>query len=372
MRNLSAPRIGIACTALLLVEPSPSAGQSVSALTLKPPSATLPAEFSSISSIREIADGRVLVVDSREQKVVVADFRAGTVADVGRAGNGPGEYRFPRQLIALPRDTTLLPTTGLRWLVLVGADFVAKLGADRPEVSAIRGDMLAADSIGGVFARVLGLASCAETETRQKDTTYIVRTSRRDLTRDTVARLGVAPTVRRRAVFADGTRAERCTPPVLPPNDDALPFPDGWVAIARQSPYRVDWRDARTGRVANGKPLPVELARITERDRRAIVDSFPQRPNRMPDFDFDHFPERSPTFQAAALTAMPDGRLLVRRTLLATDATSRYDVVDRNSMLAGALSLPRNNRIAGFGKTSIYVVSADADGIQRLSRHPWP
>lgn len=372
MRDTAAPLIGLAGITLLLGAVSPCAGQLARPLTLKPPSAALPAEFSIISTVREIADGRVLVVDSREQRVVVADFRDGTAKDVGRAGGGPGEYRFPRLLVALTGDSTLLPTTGLRWLLLVGADFVATLAADRPEVAAVRGDMLAADSTGGVFTRVPGPASCTETATKQMDTTYVVRTSRRDMRRDTVARLGVAPTIRRRATFADGTRAERCTPPVLPPNDDAAPFSDGWVAIARQSPYRVDWRQPRVGTLVPGKPLPVELPRFTEKDRRAIIDSFPRRPNRMPDFDFDHIPERAPAFQAGALTAMPDGRLLVRRTLLASDAASRYDIVDRSAMLAGTLSLPRNSRIAGFGKASVYVVSTDTDGIQRLQRHPWP
>jgi hypothetical protein len=48
--------------------------------------------FTSIDGVREMRDGRVLVVDSREMIVRLVYLRTGRVERVGRSGRGPGEY----------------------------------------------------------------------------------------------------------------------------------------------------------------------------------------------------------------------------------------------------------------------------------------
>jgi hypothetical protein len=331
---------------------------------------SLGAEFSSVSSIRELGDGRLLVVDNREQLVRVADFRTGGAEQVGRTGSGPEEYRNPSVLFALPSDTTLLPTTEFRWIVFVGATPVGTWGPAQTQRFLTRGVVFAVGGSGEVFSRVAGSASCHETPTDRPDTALVVRTSRSTLRADTLARLLVAPTMRRSKVL-EGSLTTRCTPPVLPANDDVAAFADGSVAIARQSPYRVDWHDPR-GALRTGGALASDFPTVTDRDRQAIIDSFPSRPRRMPDFDFDNFPARAPAFQAGALIPSPDGRLLIRRTLLASHTESRYDIVDRSSNLVAVLRMNRNQRVAGFGRGTIYVVTVDSDGPQRIARHPWP
>ncbi|HEY4659275.1 MAG TPA: hypothetical protein VIH11_07190 [Gemmatimonadaceae bacterium] len=77
--------------------------QSIPVSALKPANATIKEEFTSVVSVRELADRRVLVVVDRDQRVVVADLRSGTVTQVGRQGNGPEEYRFPLWLLAVAR-----------------------------------------------------------------------------------------------------------------------------------------------------------------------------------------------------------------------------------------------------------------------------
>lgn len=340
------------------------------ALRLSTATGALTAEFSSVTSVRELADGRLLVVDNREQRLVVGDFRSGEVSQIGRAGPGPDEYRNPRLLFALAADTTILPAPGSRWIVLAGTVPVATWGPDRTQKFLTRGDVFGVALNGDVYGRVAGGASCHETESDRPDTVYVVRRSRVAERTDTVGRLTVAPTTRRTANL-NGSLTTRCMPPVLPLNDDVVAFPDGWLAIVRQSPYRVDWHDAR-GTNHVGKPLPGVLPPVTERDRKAIVDSFPSRPGRMPDFDFDRFPARAPAFQGGALVPASDGRVMIRRTLLASDTESRYDIVDRSSTLVATLRMQRNQRVAGFGRASVFVVTVDSDGLQRITRHPWP
>lgn len=61
--------------------------------------ATFDEPFSSVRSLREEPDGRVLVLDDIENRIVRVDLRAGTATVIGRQGNGPGEYTLPIGLL---------------------------------------------------------------------------------------------------------------------------------------------------------------------------------------------------------------------------------------------------------------------------------
>jgi hypothetical protein len=64
--------------------------------------------FSLIKGVREMSDGRVIVTDWIEERLVVVDFESGSTRDLGRVGGGPAEFRLPERLVALPADSTLL------------------------------------------------------------------------------------------------------------------------------------------------------------------------------------------------------------------------------------------------------------------------
>lgn len=97
--------------------------QTPRAIVSKPADAFLSEPFGSIHSIRELADGRVLISDaSSENRLVVADLRTGRVRLVGSNGAGPGEYRQKGALFGLSGDSTLFvnsPARGRWWLLLV-------------------------------------------------------------------------------------------------------------------------------------------------------------------------------------------------------------------------------------------------------------
>jgi hypothetical protein len=78
--------------------------------------------FTGIRSVRELADGRVFVVDGREAEVRLVDLARGTAILVGRQGAGPGEYKAPQHLLPLPGDSTLLTDTGLRRSIVLTPD----------------------------------------------------------------------------------------------------------------------------------------------------------------------------------------------------------------------------------------------------------
>lgn len=56
--------------------------------------------FTEVTAIRELNDGRVLILDRGEGTLLLGDFRDGTIRQVGRRGCGPGEYEAPMQLFA--------------------------------------------------------------------------------------------------------------------------------------------------------------------------------------------------------------------------------------------------------------------------------
>src|SRR5688572_11554356 len=95
----------LAFVLLLTVARSVVGQETARLIATEPPDAELPYEFSQISRIFELRDGRVIVLDRLDGNVRLADLRTGVSSVVGRIGNGPGEYRAPHDLIPLGGDS---------------------------------------------------------------------------------------------------------------------------------------------------------------------------------------------------------------------------------------------------------------------------
>src|SRR6185503_15824824 len=89
---------------------------------LTKPDATFPEPFTQVASVRELRDGRVLVLDRRDRIVLLVDFTSGKATPVGREGTGPGEYTQPGRLFPLPGDTTAIYDGPARRFVIVEPD----------------------------------------------------------------------------------------------------------------------------------------------------------------------------------------------------------------------------------------------------------
>src|SRR5215213_3666149 len=87
---------------------------------LDKPQAEVPEPFTNVGSVRELSDGRVIVIDNGDRAVYAVDFKAGTSTQVGRPGAGPNEYRTPGVLLALAADTTLVTDGGNRRMLVIG------------------------------------------------------------------------------------------------------------------------------------------------------------------------------------------------------------------------------------------------------------
>ena len=366
-----------AAIALLALVAGETDAQSPTTRTvaLPAPTATLPAEFTMAASVRELADGRLLIVDRSERRLVVADWRNAQVTPLGRSGSGPGEYLQPTTLFAIGGDSTILPDTrNGRWLLLHGASIASTTPPDAPAIASGARLPLGADDRGNVIiTRASGVGGGALVTTTTPDSILLLRISRSTGRADTVATVRARPA----RINVQGPPANPTSITIvsnaLAVGEAAALCADGWIAIARLDPYRVEWITP-DGRHILGPPLPFERVRLDERERRVFLEREAARTGRATrdPASLPEWPEFMPPYLSGALLCGFDGRLWIRRTPTAEMANPPYDVVDRRGALVARVSRDTDVEVVGFGRGVVYTVVTDADGIQRVQRRPLP
>lgn len=317
--------------------PSPNSGEASDVperLTL-PDGVELQGEFSRIVGLRELSDGTVWVADGLESRLVRIRTDGAPLDSIDAHGDGPLEYRSLAGLFAVGGDTTLIYSIPHELLDFVDSEIVGGTGGALREFGPPLG-ILATDTIGGVLIGIAAQESGAGNRIVQYSTLY--RTDRTVTVRDTVGRVERRQVIRTTGPdgrFSDMMAGDSYT-------EGATLAPDGWIAIARGGPYRVEWVSPE-GESSSSGPLAL--------------------------------PEDAPSplrFGASRPVPTPDGSVIVAlRTLGPPPDSIRYDVVHRDGTRPGYLVLPHEQRIVAAGRQSIYVVRTDDLGLQRVSRHAW-
>lgn len=353
---------------LLIAAFTSLSAQQAQRLRLAPPNAALAEEFSYVTWVHELKNSRVIITDRGDGRIVVADLTSGTVTQIGRSGGGPREYSAARPVWWIGGDSALMIDPQRRWLLFDGAAIVATPGASMPAVAATRHTARGADTLGHVFTA----GTVAGENGPMGDSTALLRVTRSSGRVDTVGRLKAVVARQTSARNTDGFFSFQM--PLVQTAEETVVFADGWIAIARLDPYRVDWRSV-DGRWLKGAPLPVQARPLDDREKRAYMDRIANetgRPAQTADAITD-WPEMVPPWRSPSmLFAAPDGRAVIPRLASADSPETRYDVINRRGSFDGAVILAANQRIVGFGTRSVYVVSSDDAGLQRLQRHPWP
>jgi hypothetical protein len=371
LRQIRPMRMRIGLLAACMVAARAPA-QHAPAFTLKPAMATLPEEFERINMVRELADGRVLVADiSSNGRLVVADFAAGTVRSISRTGMGPGEYFSPpRRLFPLADDSTLFLSGNRppRWLLLKGADVVVTVPPDSRAYLAAN-ESFGADEHGNVLGRaILSGNQLAPDLTEYRYAGVIANRSSARI--DTVIQL-TGETYQIRVGKVNDRPFYALNPLIMSTPEAMMMFQDGWTAIARMNPYRVDWRRP-DGTILAGAPLPRAPVKMDNREKRALDQRYRRQYGKPFDARNVGFAEFIAPIRSSLLIAAPGGAVAIFRQQWSGAPDTDYDFVDRKGALIGTLTLPWTERLIGFGNHSAYVVVTDEDGIEHLRKHPWP
>ena len=209
------------------------AQSTIQQLQLQPPERTVSHALRQIISIRELPDDRVLISDKRSNGVWLADLQTGQITLVRLGGSG-AFFQQAGPLFSLGGDSTLMVDAGSGDIsVLRGISF-AEAGVEFSNVGA---SLVGADT--------LGSALFAASEEHDSTTLLVARRGSGQPRR--VARYLTGIASRTRSV--DSTRGYSVVRFRLSESDiveqPAL-FPDGWIAVARVSPYRVEWYPRNT------------------------------------------------------------------------------------------------------------------------------
>lgn len=379
-------RIALVCGAAAVTVAAEA--QEIAAGGLGRVRATFDEPFSSVRSLREEPDGRVLVLDEIENRIVRVDLRTGTATVIGRQGNGPGEYTLPIGLLALAGDTTLAVdlTGGGRALLIVArgttGDRIAARGIAPGAPLFFRPDVQA-DARGNLYELVMLTAP----EDRAGGYSGIRRLDRATGRQDTIGRVsqqGRSPLLRPMPTTSTSNAAPRAAgpPPPYATVDQWAVAADGRVAIVTVDPYRVVFIDASGARVEGPilqyQPVsmsaglkaewrvrqeqPVLSLRMNEdrtmspgRTRRTYVEP-------------SEWPEVLPPFLQRALRFAPDGMLWIERAVEA-GAGQSFDVIDARGQLVRRVTLDAGLRLVGFGRDGVYTVRRDADDLEYLQLH---
>jgi len=388
-------------TAGLLVTAVPAFAQNVPTRTLSKADAEYPEPFTQVTGVRELKDGRIIVIDPRDKTVQALDLKAGTAVKLGREGSGPGEYGMPFRLLPLPNDTSAVVDMLNNRMLLINPD--AKVGGFvdlNVPAPAARGDgrgggmmmiggqmPTSSDAKGRMYMQGMPFRM-TETGPVTADSVPMVRWDRASGKRDTLAWQRVpqgSTQVSSRGGRGNMSFRVGAGAPFTGADIMAV-APDGRVAIAHHDPYSVDFVN-ETGQRTRGQPIKYDKIKVSEghkaewRERQktattmmisndngrrsASVGGNPnvQDPENWGDEYMPPFLQNQNTVQFSN-----DGFLWVQRTGPAGQLPT-YDVIDRAGNLVQKVVLPKKARLLGFGNGAVYVARVDEDDLQYIQKY---
>ncbi len=360
--------------------------------------ATSSDSLTTVSQVRVLRDGRVIVNDLLGRRVVLFDSTlqhvtviADTSAATARAiGARPGG------LIGFPGDSSLYVDVTAVTLRVIDPDgkFGRAMAAPNPtDAQWLVGGPYGTPGIDPqgrlVYRSLIHFAGKREADGTpvQPDSALIVRFDFVSRRLDTVATLGT-PKIRQIAIgFNRTTGQANSFNPVINPvawTDDWAMLPDGTIAIVRGRDYRVDFVDAH-GKMTSGPKLPFEWQRLSDDDKTNILDSTKTAIEKMraaqlariarPGFTpqpmqfvtINELPEYRPAFQAGAVRADADGNLWVRTSKM-VNGGAVYDVINNNGTLIDRVQMRPGRVIAGFAVGGVVYLGVADGEITRLER----
>lgn len=393
----------ITLAASLLAVSTPVFAQNVPTRTLSKPDAEFSEPFTQIAGVRELKDGRLVVIDPRDKTVQVVDLKTGTATKLGREGSGPGEYGIPMRLMALPNDTTAISDMLNNRLLLINPNATVGGFVDLnvPPPAGGRGDgrgmimmgaamPTASDAKGRMYYQGPPFRM-TDNGPQSADSVPMIRWDRTSGKRDTLAWLRLPSSANQ--ITSRGGRGGQSVMvrmgggPPFNGADQMLVAPDGRVAIAHHDPYSVEFV-SETGQRVRGQPIKYDKQKISEGHKQEWRER--QKTATGINMTVDNNGRRSATVGPAGQSQDPevwggdfmppflnggntlnfsnDGYLWIQRTGPAGQLPT-FDVIDRAGNLAQKVVLPKRARLLGFGNGAVYVARLDEDDLQYIQKY---
>ena len=359
-------QIGLALTLTALACAGETAGRDGAAGEIALDSATATLEqLEATRHLAELPDGRVAIAQPSVPSVLIADLATGELDTLGKAGQGPGEYRAPGYLRV--RDGALEMFDAMQRRHTSWALDDRRLLATST-VANLPGFTLAFDTLGNLYVEQPSSAGFIvvgqEVDSLgPKDSTWVYRLKPGEPGRDTVGQLyeigweivplGKSGIARLRPLYA--------TP------DLWGVFDDGTLWIARGRENRID-RRSPGGTWTLGTPRPFVPAATTAADRQK-VPTFPGGPAPT-DTGYRQMPKEKGPFSDALAT--PDGEVWTRLQQEASASRERYAIFPPTGPSVQTLSLPKGRQVLLVTNAHIYAMFEDDDGFRVLERYDRP
>ena len=352
--------------------------------------------LASVSQVRALPSGRVIVNDNTGRRLVMFDSTL-TVATVIADSTGAGGITYSSRLgglIAFRGDSTLfVDPASLSMLVIDPNGKVVRTMAV-PRASD------AQNLIGGPFgtpgfdaagrlvyrsATFPGFNQRRDGEDARlpqpPDSAMIVRFDLTNRTLDTIAKFKI-PRVGLIAVKDDRGRSVMTSivNPMPMPDDWAI-LSDGTIAVVRGRDYRVDFIGVG-GTTRSTPKLPFEWQRLSDEDKVAMIDSMKTvmiertrgdggatgaMPSGLQFVPPSELADYRPAFRQGAARGDVAGNLWIR-TSKSSNGGTVYDVINSSGALIDRVQVPPGRVIAGFGPGGMVYLGVVDGSITRLER----
>ena len=405
-----------------------AAQQPPSARALGRVVATASEPLASVSQVRALPGGRLIVNDNTGRRVLMFDSTLKLLAVIADSTSATANAYSSRigGLIAYRGDSTLFadPATLSMLVIDPNGKLARTMAVPLPDY--------VQNLIGGPFGTpgfdARGRLVLRSATNRQlmdaafkapPDSAVLARVNLTTRAVDTVAKFMI-PKVTLHSYDRESTTGWTIVVALvnpLPLTDDWALLADGTIAIVRGREYRVDFVD-ENDKVTSGPRVPFEWQRVADVEREAIIDSTrveteklraaqlakraatllaspasaaptsgangrqlaqaegsarpapnSSGPVLMP-LEFvppEELPDYRPAFRQGAALGDADGRLWIRTTKF-INGGAVYDVIDRSGKLVDRVQVPPGRVIAGFGpQGAVYLGVVDGD-ITRLER----
>ncbi|MES2305715.1 MAG: hypothetical protein V4558_09410 [Gemmatimonadota bacterium] len=341
--------------------------QQVPTVRLDRPTAAPKESFTEITGLVELPDGRLLVADQSEHRLVRLDPRSSEVTPLSHQGAGPREFRAVSHLFPRPGGGAWLTDFAQRRLLPINAD------GSLADVVAVPPSLLlaAVDASGRIYADLFGKFANG----KAPDSMTVVRW--------TPPASGYDTLMLRNANWSTRTGRPRHA---LAPYDASVVLASGDVVTLDAAHYRFErWHDGT--RIASAM-VPWTPIPMTAEEKRAYIAAESAQKSRSfrngkagstapgappPNWlDGIVWPTNKPAFVDDDVYASSDARIWLRRYTAFTDSTPRYDVLDDAGRLVGRVTLRTSGKVVGFGKGVVYIGERNDDDELQIRRYPLP